>query len=175
MSLGTWRLSDNVIKYLKENLDENSSIIEFGSGDGTNILSKHFKMYSIENDEEWIDKYDSTYLNVPLTKYTKETFPEGYSFFGENDLWWYNPDELKKQLEEKVDEYDMLVVDGPKGYRGGMLDCIELFNTDKPILFDDVHDEWHMALAEMIAKKIGAKLEIFKREDGQPEFVIVKK
>ena len=61
-----WRISDNAINYIKNNLKENSSILEFGSGYGTEILSKNFNMISIENDPEWIGRFNSRYISCPM-------------------------------------------------------------------------------------------------------------
>ena len=48
------------------NVPAGSKVLEFGSGDGTAEMAKHFIMTSIEQDLKWVDKYDSRYIYAPL-------------------------------------------------------------------------------------------------------------
>lgn len=164
MAFTDWSITQEFYLFLLKTLPEGSTILEFGSGDGTQELSKHYKMFSIEDDSQWVNKFNSTYLHVPLIEYSKEVFPKGYDYFGEDNKWWYNPEILKQQMEKTQPKFDLLLVDGPKGYRGGLIDYIDLFTQDKnvPIIFDDTHDKYHFKLMELTSEYLNRPFENFK-------------
>ena len=154
----TWSISENCFNYIRELLPENKIILELGSGCGTEQLSKYYKMYSIENYEGWVDKYDSTYIHAPIKSYNKSDVwwdnepyiaPEGIP--GEEG--WYDPDIVKENLPNK---YDLILVDGPNGMfgRGGFYKHLDLFNTNVPIIFDDINREPERILMEKVSKKL---------------------
>jgi len=140
--LGGYSISDVCFNFIREILPEGKTILELGSGLGTDILSKHYTMYSIEDNGAWINKYNSTYLHVPLKKYdniwTAPNLP------GVNNAW-FNPDILKQKLKFAFWEvkYDLILVDGPSGFfgRGGFFKHLDLFDTNVPIIIDDIHRE----------------------------------
>lgn len=168
-----WRISDNAINYIKNNLKENSSILEFGSGYGTEILSKNFNMISIENDPEWIGRFNSRYISCPIIKYTKEIFPYSWNIFEEKDHTWYDPKVLKEVFDKEKINYDFIIVDGPKGWRLGMLDYLDVFDLDKPILFDDIHDERHFKLMQEVSLRVGKDFIVYT-VDNVKEFGVIK-
>lgn len=153
-----WGLTPEAFQSIFDNWKEGSTILEFGSGQGTRILSKKYKMISIEDDINFINKYNSIYLHVPLIKYTKDIFPIDYDIFNE-DQHWFNPIELKSKLTDL--QYDYILLDGPKGYRGGILSYLDLFDFEKPVLVDDTHDFHHNLMAEKIGSKYNKKVEKF--------------
>ena len=61
-------INDECLKFIKSILPKGSTILEFGSGEGTTWLAKDYKMYSVENQPEWFDKYpnDTTYINCNI-------------------------------------------------------------------------------------------------------------
>lgn len=67
-NLGGWAIQESCYNFIKQILPEGKIILEFGSGLGTDYLSKHYKMYSVENYSEWINKYKSTYIYAPDRK-----------------------------------------------------------------------------------------------------------
>ncbi len=148
---GGWSMEKSCYDYIRQLLSKGKTILEFGSGFVTGELSKYYTMYSVENYEEWVNRYDSTYIYAPI-KFYDETFitpniPE--------NLGWYNPDIVKENLPKK---YDLILVDGPNGERygrGGFYKYLDLFNTDVPIIFDDVNREPERILMEKVSKKIG--------------------
>ena len=150
-NFGGWSMEKSCFDYIRQLLPEGKTILEFGSGYVTGELSKYYTMYSVENYEEWVDRYDSTYIYAPI-KFYDETFitpsiPE--------NLGWYNPDIVKVNLPKK---YDLILVDGPNGERygrGGFYKYLKWFNTDVPIVFDDVNREPERILMEKVSKKIG--------------------
>ena len=167
MSFGSWSISEICFNYIREILPEGKIILELGSGWTTGELAKYYKMYSIENYKEWIDKYDSTYIYAPIRKYQKEfdkswwndvelnfLAPKGIP--GENSvmqLGWFDPDIVKSQLPK---EYDLILVDGPNGTfgRGGFYKYLDWFKKDVPIIIDDINRDGERALMEKISQKL---------------------
>ena len=106
MSFGGWSINEVCFKYIREILPSGKTILEFGSGFGTEQLSKHYTMYSIENYEEWVGKYKSTYIHAPIRNYEIG----GSELFGDEEFFtapdipeqkgWYDPDIVKKNLSK---------------------------------------------------------------------------
>jgi hypothetical protein len=138
-SLGGWAIDESCYKFIREILKDGSTILEFGSGFGTEHLCSHYTMYSIEHDKEWIGKYDSNYIYAPLKSYD-DTWkaPDVSGENSENQYGWYDPSYLIGKLPKK---YDLILVDGPysKVGRAGFLKHIDLFDSSVPIVFDDIH------------------------------------
>lgn len=131
--LEKWMLPKESIDWIFEKIPKGSTILELGSGYGTEILSKSYKIYSIEQNEDWLYKFDSNYIYAPI----KDGF---YS---------------RDCLENIPKNYDLLIIDGPtksSGGRLGMIDNIDLFNLDCAILVDDVHREDELKLLVTISE-----------------------
>tara|TARA_R110000824_G_scaffold125390_1_gene284469 strand:- start:233 stop:775 length:543 start_codon:yes stop_codon:yes gene_type:complete len=167
-------ISEECISYIIDNLEEGNTILELGSGEGTVKLSNHFKMISIENQPEWQDKFseNTTYINVPDRLYEKDdiswwnkTIADFKVLDGFEDTGWYNPEVLLNQLPDKND-YDLILVDGPGGYlgRSGFLKYIEHFNTDVPIIIDDIYRVPENLMANILSEKL--KKELIILADG---------
>ena len=143
MSNGSVSMSKSCVEYIKKILPKGSTILELGSGHGTTWLADAgYKMYSVENQPEWFDKFPkhTTYINCRSKSYDETyTKPDGFP----NDKAWYHPDDLFLNLPNN---YDLIFVDGPGGFshgwgRGGFYKHIDKFNTNVPMVFDDVNDE----------------------------------
>jgi len=65
-NLDGWAIGKETFRKITEILPTGSTILEFGSGTGTDALSKFYTMKSIESDPLWLHKYPSTYFHVPL-------------------------------------------------------------------------------------------------------------
>ena len=171
MSFGGWSISEICFNYIREILPDGSTILEFGSGFSTEQLSKYYTMYSVENYQEWVGKYDATYIYAPIREYEIG----GSDIFGDADFWtapedipgeqtaaqvgWYDPDIVKKNLPDK---YDLILVDGPNGTfgRAGFYKHLEWFNTDIPIIIDDTHRDAERIMMEKISKSVGREYKI---------------
>lgn len=129
--LGGWSIQPEAYSFIIKNLPYNSTILELGSGFGTQILSKHYKMVSIEHNQRFIGKYNSTYIHAPM---------KGH---------WYDVSVVEKNLPE---HYDMILVDGPVGsesrHRIGFWENITLFNTNVLLLIDDTNRDGERILFE---------------------------
>lgn len=132
------------IEYIISNF-RGSTILEFGSGQGTELLSKHFKMISIEENEDWVGKYDSEYLHAPI----------------KDD--WYDIDLVNEFLKDKT--YDLVFVDGPAGgKRSKMYELLKeeklQINKDVWFIFDDMDREDDLVGAIAISKLLNRKLQV---------------
>ena len=165
MSFGGWSINKECFEYIREILPSGKTILEFGSGFGTEQLSKHYKMYSIENYKEWVGKYDSTYIYAPIKQYEIA----GSDLFGDEDFFtapdipeniaWYDPDIVKNNLPS---HYDLILVDGPNGTfgRGGFYKYLDWFNTDVPIIIDDVGRDAERILMEKVSDAVGREYKV---------------
>lgn len=154
-NLDGWAIGKETFRKITEILPTGSTILEFGSGTGTDALSKFYTMKSIESDPLWLYKYPSTYFHVPLipsvNKYPE--FPE--------DPYWHD-EEIMRSVAPTIGHYDCILVDGPKGYRGGLYYNRDLFNfKNTVVVFDDVHDVHHRRLMDLIAKDVGRTYTIY--------------
>ena len=153
---GGWAIQESCFNLIKEILPEGKTILEMGSGFGTDALSKHYNMISVENQTEWIGTYKSNYLEVPIKEYTtsyietKGLFKLKSNAYTAPDLpgedrptqkGWYDYKILTKKL--KGLKYDLILIDGPNGRigRGGFLKHLDIFNTNVPMIFDDINRE----------------------------------
>ena len=50
----SWMLPKEAMEFILEHVEPGSVVVEFGSGHGTEVLSKHFDLYSFEHDEAWM-------------------------------------------------------------------------------------------------------------------------
>lgn len=139
-NFGDYAITEETYNVIKKILPEGKIILELGSGYGTNELSKHYKMYSIEHNSDWVGKYNSTYFHCPLVKqktpiHQKEDIPE----FKE----WYDIDAIIDQLPKN---YDLLLIDGPNGdyRRTNFISHFHKFNKDAIWVFDDCHREYDL-------------------------------
>lgn len=159
--LDAWSIGPNTYKKITEIVPVGSTILEFGSGAATNLLAVHYHMKSIEDNRAWLNKYKSTYFEVPLapadSKYP--AFPK--------DPYWFDEAILSSKIES-IGHYDAILIDGPKGYRGGLFYNHRLFDfKQKIVIFDDVHCGDHFRLMKMIAEDVGRGFEVFNDTHGK--------
>lgn len=121
-----------------------STILELGSGTGTLELSKYYKMVSIEHNQDWLNKYNSHYIYAPLV-----------------DDMWYNGDVLGRKLRNI--DYQLILVDGPPQHRRkGILNYLDLFNWNVPVIVDDINRQYDMDVAIALAKHLGKIPTVYK-------------
>ena len=145
ITTGNMVLNVETIELIKKHLKKDSIILEFGSGYGTNFLSKHFKMISIEESKLWTDIFDSEYLHAPI----------------KDD--WYDTDKVNNFIKDK--SYDAILIDGPaNGDRKKMIELLETgklkLNLDVSIFIDDIEREDSYFVSERLADISGRKLNI---------------
>ncbi len=155
-------ITENLFNYIRKTLPEGSTLLELGSGWATGELANHYMMYSVEHNEEWLYKYDSTYLHVPL----KEHKPLANHL----TTLWYDSDILRYKL--KGLEYDLLLVDGPPQTRSGFYKYHDLFDTNAIWVFDDIHRDIDRRVVTSTASKLEEPYIVYCSEDGKPFAVI---
>lgn len=153
--LDDWSIPKECFDKIVEILPFDSTILEIGSGNSTRILSLFYKVISVESNEKWLNKFDSTYYHIEEQEIDSKEFGK---------TLWLNPDKVIKMLENL--EYDLLIVDAG-GRRIGIYDYIDYFKTNIPIIFDDTQPEdahaiLHKKCAELIAKKYNKTAETFR-------------
>ena len=163
--LDEFSISRELFKYICENLDRDKIILELGSGPATGLLSKYYTVYSVENDKKWINKYKSKYIHVPLKHDDNpvKTFPM--------HKYWYNGKILKEKIKDI--KYDLLLIDGPKKFRSGLLRNLDIIDKNAIIIFDDTHRESDCRIMEIVAKKLKKKKEHFKVKNNS-SFCVLK-
>jgi hypothetical protein len=153
-NIENWMLPKEAINWIYDNIPSDSSILELGSGFGTEILSKKYKMTSIEQDEEWLYKFDTNYIYAPI----------------ENGFYKI------ENLSNLPKKYDLLIIDGPtqiSGGRMGFIKNIDLFFLDCTILIDDVHREEEMEILTKLSNLLKRNYKIFNCDNKK--FAIIEK
>ncbi len=157
-NLNGWAISKDLFLYIYKLIPEDSTILEFGSGYGTNELARYFKMHSVENDSRWVGKYNSTYIYAPIKHY--------------GHYKWYDIECVKDGLPH---HYDLILVDGPLGRIGriGFFYNLDLFNCNVPIIFDDINRKDDLDLCKKVANKLNRTYQKISGVDGKAFGVIL--
>lgn len=140
-NLGGWSISEALHQFILDNVPVGSTILELGSGYGTQVLSENYQMISIEHDMRFVDKYPSRYIHAPLIGH------------------WYDINAVTDGLSGVT--YDAILVDGPPGdlSRGriGFFENLHLFNTDVMIIFDDTNRSGEQLLLLRVLEQLSPK------------------
>jgi len=125
-----WSYCDGILTAVKLLTDKKSTILEFGSGCGSQELSTHCAIYSVEHDEKFVGLFpEVNYIHAPLKPTTV------IEEFGEKE--WYDADIVAASLPKKI---DLIMVDGPPSSvgRSGLLNHLDIFPETAIWLIDDV-------------------------------------
>jgi hypothetical protein len=148
-----FRIGNEMLKWIKNNLPKGSTILELGSGDGTKLLLEAgYKLISIENNPEYFGKYHDDYI---LAKLHYE---------------WYDREAIVHGLYQR--QYDLIIVDGPKGSiaRMGFWDNRDLFDLSVPIIVDDTV---RSVEKEMVERFRGIGFTAKNYIDGRKSFAVL--
>ena len=140
-----------VLTAIRQLIPANSRIVELGSGNGTNRLTKEYDVYSIEDNENWIGYCeDSNYIHAPIKKVE----------YDGKEVPWYDVEAIRNGIPE---EYDLVLVDGPSGKigRSGLLRNMHLFRSDVPFVIDDTLREHECQIAREMAFLLNRPLYVF--------------
>jgi 16S rRNA A1518/A1519 N6-dimethyltransferase RsmA/KsgA/DIM1 with predicted DNA glycosylase/AP lyase activity len=147
-NFGGWAIDKSTYKWILDNIDFGSNILELGSGTGTIELAKYYNVYSIEHNEDFLNlSKKSTYIYVEIL----------------NDF--YNIPKTKDKLPKK---YSLLLIDGPPktvSNRNKFLEYIEYFNLECKILIDDTNRDNELKLLKDISKIVNRPYRIIGSED----------
>ena len=86
---GAWVLSEATRDMIRSRIPSGGTILEFGSGKGTELLSRDFRVTAIEHDPDYLEKGDFRTIHAPIVhNATSER---------EGELGWYNADIIKQE------------------------------------------------------------------------------
>ena len=141
-----WRMGENLMAMILATIPAGATVLELGSGAGTETMAQHYNVFSIEHDLAWLGKYESNYIYTPYVS------------------GWYCARMLHGRLPAT---YEALIIDGPPGDRFPMARYLDLFDLTAAIFIDDInrHDTW--LLAQVIATQAGRPLQEFTEDDGR--------
>ena len=160
MTFGDYSISRELYDWLYTNIPEGSTILEFGSGEGTAELVKRWDVWSVEHDPEWVGRYHDQYIHAPL-----------------GDDGWYA--RATVALNTLYDGYDCVIIDGPpnqfhrKGVLGMLLDGHGPLKPGGHWVIDDCHEAPGRRLARGLANAIGSAAEFHDCADGKA-FAVVR-
>jgi len=142
-----WMLPIAAFEWIEKNIPMNSTILEFGSGLGTERLSENYCLYSVEHNPEWVWRYQSNYIYAPIVLY-----PQGSGMKG---IGWYNPEIIFSSLPKE--DFALIILDGPPNAIGrwGILDHLHILERSKFLLIDDLHRTTDFELSQEISRKMG--------------------
>lgn len=148
--LDGWMLPEEAFRAIDGLIKPGDTILELGSGEGTDILLEKYVVHSVEHDPKWMGTF-------PKEKHT--------AIYAELDNGWYRRTTLELLLPES---YDLLIVDGPVGSENRIkfLENFDLFRVDVPILIDDVHRALEMEMATALAINIPYDMEVVETESN---------
>lgn len=156
-------LPDEVMSWIFTNISQGSTILEFGSGHGSIILSTKYNLISVEHNAEWLGLSSGDYIHAEIVENPISTE------FGQKG--WYNPEKLL-HLPPFV---DLIIIDGPPGGVGrlGILEHLELLPSFRYCIVDDTDREEETFLLEKLIRMIDSKeqLQIIsssRRSNGKP-------
>ena len=136
-----WTIPKELFDWIRANLPDGKTILELGSGDGTDELRKHYTVHSIEHDLAFVK--EGNYIHAPIIRY------RGYD--------WYDLTKLKA-----LPKYDLLLIDGPTSVIGrrGFIKHRDLFNLNVPIVIDDTQREAERIIAMDLSQMLDRELTV---------------
>jgi hypothetical protein len=156
-NLNGWSISSEMFNWILNNIEEGSTVLEFGAGKSTIELAKRYKVISIEQDIRWAHlTKDATYYVSPII---------------EN---WYDTKIVMKAVLGR--HIKLVIIDGPSGTgnRKGLIKFLiynrVLINT-AVFIVDDTHRESERAIAERIS--VMTKRSPIYIKDSEKEFCVI--
>ena len=141
----SWMLPKEALEFVIEHVKPGAVVVEFGSGHGSEMLSKHFDLYSFEHDETWLGVTSSTYIHAPIkeNQYATE----------EGEKGWYDLEIVKQNWPK---DPQCVIVDGPPGSIGrtGILSMLEELASVSLILVDDIDREAELQLSHSLSTRL---------------------
>ena len=141
----SWMLPQEAVAFVLEHVEPGSVVVEFGSGHGSEVLSKHFDLYSFEHDEAWLGVTSSTYIHAPIeeNQHASEASEKG----------WYDLEIVRQHWPENP---RCVIVDGPPGFIGrtGILSMLNELRDVQLILVDDIDREAELKLSHTISTRL---------------------
>ena len=143
--LNGWAISEEMFNHIRSFLPEGKTILELGSGTGTEVLLQHYNVISVEHNVKWAFHRDGKYHHTMIYAPLKGEDP-WYSI--ENDHVTYN-----------FEGVDLLIIDGPPNiHRQNILlsPWLESFvEVIDDIIVDDTHRHSDHKIARFIIDEYG--------------------
>jgi len=155
---GGWSITESLFKKILDLVPDGGTILELGSGEATAELLKHYHVYSVEHNKNYLDKYSTNYIYAPLKLHdpVEHYILESYGEASKPE--WYDPEILKAELPR---DYDLLLIDGPPMTRSGTVKFFDLFRKDIPIILDDHHRTLERRVMHDISKLLGKPYTVY--------------
>jgi len=116
-------------------VEPGSTVLEFGSGKGTeNLVKLGYNVFSVEEHERFCSLYHEQYIHAPIVN------------------GWYD----KKIVLDAIKKikYDVIIVDGPaQGDRRKIMEILDELDTTVPIFIDDMNRKKDRELFGLISGK----------------------
>jgi hypothetical protein len=155
-----------------------STILEIGTGEGTQAFTKHYKVISIENDPKWHTGH-SELIHIPLVDCKSLPLPNAFWKRFPKATYWYDVEKLREALKT-IPNYNAIIVDGPAGgaARAAMWWFYkDLFKLNVPVIVDDIHRQYDWLVAANIAsckKTTEFKVVLSDKGNNNNMFAVIK-
>jgi hypothetical protein len=149
-----WKLPAEALRWLRFRIP-GLHVVELGSGEGSAALASMCDhLTSIEHDPVWVER--GNLQPIDNRRIVEAPIVNG----------WYSVEVLKRQLPPKI---HAVIVDGPTGAIGRypLLQNLDLFPKDVPLLIDDVNRPSERELAMAIAEHRDDTLSLHICRDGR--------
>jgi len=140
-----WSICDGILYSVALLSTDVNNLLEFGSGFGSKLLSKHCNVTSVEHNPKFVQMYPEVrYIFAEIIEYDSCPSP----------LRWYDIDRISPYLETG---FDLILVDGPPSEIGreGLLLHLDRFHSIPLWIIDDVLREKDQNIADKICLKLG--------------------
>ena len=128
-------LKGNFFGHFGRVVEPGSTVLEFGSGKGTeNLVKLGYNVFSVEEHEHFCGLYHEQYIHAPIV-----------------DGWY---DHLFLLPALKQIKYDAIIIDGPaNGDRRNIMKILDKLDTTVPIFIDDMNRKEDRELFGLISGK----------------------
>jgi len=142
-----WEICNGVHEAIRQLIPNHAVILEFGSGNGSTILSETYDLHSVEHDIEWVG-------HSPKAKYIHTPIIDIEPIFPFKDDSWYDGEVIISSIPKTI---DLILVDGPTGKigRSGIISIIEQLPNTAIWIIDDTLRREDSELSRQIAYKLG--------------------
>ena len=139
-----WSLSEELFEWIWREIPEESTILEFGSGNGSLRLSEKYELISIEHDKEWLNLSKAKYIHAPIV--------ENQSSDRFSERGWYDIE----KLVGFPPHVEMIIVDGPPGAigRSGILQYLDRMPRCKYMIIDDTDRPPEQTLLKILIERL---------------------
>ena len=141
----SWMLPQEAVEFVLQHVEPGSVVVEFGSGHGSEVLSKHFDLHSFEHDEAWLGVTSSTYIHAPIEENQHATEA--------GETGWYDVEIVRQNWPKDV---QCVIVDGPPGFIGrtGILMVLDELRDVPMILVDDIDRQAELQLLDKLSTRL---------------------